>query len=98
MAAKRLVPLFETSIELMGETHGETERSCARVSVFHTRSVPSPPPLYRVLPSLDRANETTAPVWPVNVPLFAPVLGFHSKILASPPPLYSFDPSALKTS
>ena len=64
---------------------------------FHSRTVPSPPPLASSLPSGLNATPDT-PFWALacrGAPAGRPVAGFHSRTVPSPPPLASSLPSGL---
>ena len=67
-----------------------------RVATSHNRTVPSPLPVARVLPSGLNATESTAPVWPVRgFLLWRWVATSHNRTVPSPLPLARVLPSGL---
>ena len=66
------------------------------MATSHSRTVPSPLPLARVLPSGLNATESTGPVWPVSgPPIGRPVATSHSRTVPSALPLARVLPSGL---
>ena len=66
------------------------------VATSHSRTVPSSPPLARVLPSGLNATAMTEPVWPVSgLPICRRVATSHSRTVPSSPPLARVLPSGL---
>ena len=85
------------------EGHGVDEL-CASVrvliggppSTFHSRTVPSRPPLASVLSSGEKATEQTPDLWPTSVALNSPAAGSHRSTLGPSLALASVTPSGEK--